>query len=83
VLIERGIDSREVECGAGNDDPQASIPARSSPARPLPYEDKYAADSLAQTRIPAAPTTRRERVRETAARLPRAECTGMARRLLH
>ena len=83
VLIERGIDGREVECAVlGNDDPQASIPGEIVPGEAFySYEDKYAADSLAQTRIPAAlDDATRERVRETAVRAYRAlECTGMAR----
>jgi D-alanine-D-alanine ligase len=83
VLIERGIDGREIECAVlGNDDPQASIPGEIVPGEAFySYEDKYAADSLAQTRIPAAlDDATRERVRDCAVRAYRAlECSGMAR----
>jgi D-alanine-D-alanine ligase len=83
VLIERGIEGREVECAVlGNDDPQASIPGEIVPGEAFySYEDKYAADSLAQTRIPAdLDAVTRERVRDTAVRAYRAlECSGMAR----
>lgn len=83
VLLERGIDGREIECAVlGNDDPQASIPGEIVPGEAFySYEDKYAADSLARTRIPAAiDAATRERVRETAVRAYRAlECSGMAR----
>ena len=83
VLVERGIDGREIECAVlGNDDPQASIPGEIVPGEAFySFEDKYAADSLAQTRIPAVlDDATRERVRETAVRAYRAlECSGMAR----
>ena len=83
VLVERGIDGREIECAVlGNEDPQASIPGEIVPGEAFySYEDKYAADSLAQTRIPAAiDEATRERVRETAVRAFCAlECSGMAR----
>ena len=83
VLIERGIDGREIECAVlGNDDPQASVPGEIVPGEAFySYEDKYAADSLAQTRIPAAlDDATRERLRDCAVRAYRAlECTGMAR----
>lgn len=83
VLIERGIDGREIECAVlGNDDPQASLPGEIVPGEAFySYEDKYAADSLAQTRIPAAlDHATRERLRDCAVRAYRAlECTGMAR----
>src|SRR5512143_2181338 len=83
VLVERGIEGREIECAVlGNDDPRASIPGEIVPGEAFySYEDKYAADSLAQTRIPAAiDEATRERVRETAVRAFRAlECSGMAR----
>jgi D-alanine--D-alanine ligase len=68
--------------GARQRRPQASIPGEIVPGEAFySYEDKYAADSLAQTRIPAAlDDATRERVRETAVRAYRTlECTGMAR----
>src|SRR5262249_42708290 len=83
VLVERGISGREIECAVlGNEDPQASIPGEIVPGEAFySYEDKYAADSLAQTRIPAhVDAATRERIRETAVRAYRAlECSGMAR----
>jgi D-alanine-D-alanine ligase len=83
VLVERGIDGREIECAVlGNDDPQASVPGEIVPGEAFySYEDKYAADSLAQTRIPAAlDGATIERIRDTAVRAYRAlECSGMAR----
>lgn len=83
VLVERGIEGREIECAVlGNDDPQASVPGEILPGEAFySYEDKYAADSLARTRIPAAlDAATRERLRETAVRAYRAlECSGMAR----
>ena len=47
VIVERGIEGREFECGVlGNDEPAASIPCRSSSvAREFyDYEDKYELD---------------------------------------
>jgi D-alanine-D-alanine ligase len=83
VLVERAIEGREIECAVlGNEDPQASIPGEIVPGEAFySYDDKYAADSLAQTRIPAAlDEATRARVRETAVRAYRAlECSGMAR----
>jgi len=83
VLIERGIDGREIECAVlGNETPRASIPGEILPGAAFySYEDKYAADSLAQTRIPAdLDDATRERVRDLAVRAFRAvECSGMAR----
>lgn len=83
VLIEAGIDGREIECAVlGNDAPCASAPGEILPGEAFySYADKYAADSLAQTRIPADldPATR-ERVRTLAVRAFVAlECSGMAR----
>jgi len=83
VLIERGIDGREIECAVlGNDAPRASLPGEILPGEAFySYEDKYATDSLAQTRIPAAlDDATRQRVRELAVRAFRVlECSGMAR----
>ena len=83
VLIEAGIDGREIECAVlGNEAPRATLPGEILPGAAFySYEDKYAADSLAQVRIPAeldAPT--RDRIRDLALRAYVAlECSGMAR----
>lgn len=83
VLVERGIDGREIECAVlGNDDPRAAVPGEIVPGEAFySYEDKYAADSLARTQIPAAlDDETRERIRDLAVRAYRAlECSGMAR----
>lgn len=83
VLIERGIAGREIECAVlGNDAPQAAVPGEILPGEVFySYDDKYAADSQAQTRIPAElDEATREQVRALAVRAYAAlECTGMAR----
>lgn len=83
VLVERGIDGREIECAVlGNDVPEAAVPGEIVPGEAFySYADKYAADSQAQTRIPAAIDAGvREQVRALAVRAYAAlECTGMAR----
>lgn len=83
VLVERGIDGREIECAVlGNDAPQAAVPGEIVPGEAFySYEDKYAADSLAQTRIPAElDDATRARVLALALQAYRAlDCTGMAR----
>jgi len=83
VLVERAIDGREIECAVlGNDVPEASVPGEIIPGDAFySYEDKYAAASTSQLRIPAPLTdAMRERVRDTAVRAFRAlECCGMAR----
>ena len=55
ILIERGIDGREIECAVlGNETPQASVPGEIVPGEAFySYEDKYAADSAARLLIPA------------------------------
>jgi D-alanine-D-alanine ligase len=54
ILIERGIEGREFECGVlGNQDPEASIPSEILPSREFyDYEDKYELN-LARTEVPA------------------------------
>jgi D-alanine-D-alanine ligase len=54
VLVERGLDARELEVSVlGNDDPQASVPGEIIAARDFyDYEDKYA-DGKAELVIPA------------------------------
>jgi D-alanine-D-alanine ligase len=83
VLVERAIDGREIECAVlGNDAPEASAPGEIIPGEAFySYEDKYAATSTSQLRIPAPLTDAvRERVRDIAVRAFRAlECCGMAR----
>ncbi|MDX2167514.1 MAG: D-alanine--D-alanine ligase family protein [Deltaproteobacteria bacterium] len=83
VLIEAGIDGREIECAVlGNAEPRASRPGEILPGEAFySYADKYAPDSLAQTRIPAdIDATTREQVRALAVRAFVAlECSGMAR----
>jgi D-alanine-D-alanine ligase len=83
VLIERGIDGREIECAVlGNDEPQASIPGEIVPGETFySFDDKYAADSHARLLIPAPLSeTLRETVRGVALRAFLAlQCAGMAR----
>lgn len=83
LLIERGIDGREIECAVlGNDRPQASVPGEIVPGEKFySFEDKYAADSQAQLLIPSPLGDElRERVRDMALRAFLAlECRGMAR----
>jgi len=83
ILIERGIDGREIEVAVlGNDEPQASLPGEIVPGEAFySFDDKYAADSHARLLIPAPlPDALREAVRDTAVRAFRAlACTGMAR----
>jgi D-alanine-D-alanine ligase len=83
ILIERGIDGREIECAVlGNDEPQASLPGEIVPGQAFySFDDKYAADSQARLLIPAPlADSLRETVRDLALRAFRAlECSGMAR----
>jgi len=82
ILVERGIDAREVECSVlGNDDPQASVPGEIVPAHEFyDYEAKYL-DSGSRLVIPAALAPAQERlVRELAVRAFQAlDLAGMAR----
>jgi D-alanine-D-alanine ligase len=82
ILIEEGIDAREIECAVlGNDTPRASVPGEVVPGHEFyDYEDKYV-DDKAKLLIPAplAPETA-EQVRDLAVRAFRAcGCAGMAR----
>ena len=83
VIIERGIDAREIECSVlGNDDPRASVPGEIEPgAEFYNYEAKYDADSHARLIIPAPLTpVLVARVRDLAVRtFQTIECAGMAR----
>jgi D-alanine-D-alanine ligase len=55
LLIERGIDAREIEVSVlGNDQPEASLPGEIVAGREFyDYEDKYASDSKSALMIPA------------------------------
>src|SRR5215475_1248768 len=82
VIVERGIEGRELECSVlGNDDPAASLPCEILPSREFyDYEDKYLLDR-AKTQVPAdlAPEVTAE-MRRLAIECYRAVgCEGMAR----
>jgi D-alanine-D-alanine ligase len=82
LLIEKGIDARELEVGViGNDHPEASVVGEVIPGHEFyDYEDKYF-DGLARLVIPAEiPDVTAAEVRETATRGYRAlDGSGMAR----
>jgi D-alanine-D-alanine ligase len=82
IIIERGIDGRELECSVlGNESPIASLPCEILPSREFyDYEDKYLLDK-AQTKVPAdLPAETTEELRRLAVQCYRAvECEGMAR----
>jgi D-alanine-D-alanine ligase len=83
ILIERGINGREIECAVlGNDKPEASVPGEIVPGEDFySFDDKYAADSTARLLIPAPLSdTLRETVRSIAAQaFVVLQCAGMAR----
>jgi D-alanine-D-alanine ligase len=82
LLVERGIDGREIEVSVlGNDDPRASLPGEIIPSREFySYEAKYI-DNRSELLIPAPlsePLV--ERIQKLAVRAYRAiDCAGMAR----
>jgi D-alanine-D-alanine ligase len=82
ILIERGIDAREIEVSVlGNDYPQASVPGEILPSREFySYEAKYV-DNRSELMIPAHLTeAQTESVRELAIRAYQAiDAAGMAR----
>ena len=82
VLVERGIDGRELECSVlGNEEPVASLPCEILPSREFyDYDDKYLLDQ-ARTQVPAdLPLETTEELRRLAVECYRAvECEGMAR----
>lgn len=82
LLVEKGIDARELEVGViGNDDPEASVVGEVIPGHEFyDYEDKYF-DGLARLVIPAdIPETAAAEVRATATQAYRAlDGSGMAR----
>ncbi|MGH7789333.1 MAG: D-alanine--D-alanine ligase family protein [Candidatus Binatia bacterium] len=83
ILIERGIDGREIECAVlGNQAAQASIAGEIIPGEAFySFEDKYAADSRSRLLIPAPLSEGQSaQVRDLAVRAFLAlECRGMAR----
>jgi D-alanine-D-alanine ligase len=82
LLVERGIDAREIEVSVlGNDDPIASIPGEIIPSREFySYEAKYL-DDASELLIPAPiPAESAEHARRMAIEAYRAlDCAGMAR----
>jgi D-alanine-D-alanine ligase len=82
VIIERGIEGRELECSVlGNEAPMASVPCEILPSREFyDYEDKYLLD-MARTQVPAdLPAERVDEIRRLAVECYRAvDCEGMAR----
>jgi D-alanine-D-alanine ligase len=82
VLIERGVNAREIEVSVlGNDVPMASVPGEVLPSREFySYESKYI-DGTSGLRIPAPlPTGITENIRQMAITAYKAiDCAGMAR----
>jgi len=82
ILIERGINAREIEISVlGNDDPQATIPGEIIPEADFySYDAKYH-DDRSELFIPAQiPEETAEQLRSMAIRAYRAiDCAGMAR----
>jgi D-alanine-D-alanine ligase len=82
ILIERGVDAREIEVSVlGNDRPEASIPGEIIPSREFySYEAKYI-DDASDLILPAPiPPETAERVRALAIQAYRAiDCAGLAR----
>lgn len=82
ILVERGIDAREIEISVlGNDNPKASIPGEIRPAAEFySYEAKYH-DDRSELFIPARiPDALADEMRDVAVRAYRAiDCAGMAR----
>jgi D-alanine-D-alanine ligase len=82
ILVEKGIDGREIECSVlGNDEPQASLPGELIPFREFyDYEDKYI-EGKTKFKIPAPLTDyQTKEVQRLAIEAFKAiECSGMAR----
>jgi D-alanine-D-alanine ligase len=82
VLVERGVDGREIEVSVlGNDAPQASVPGEVLPSREFySYESKYV-DGTSSLLIPAPlPAETAEKIRQLAVQAYTAiDCAGMAR----
>ena len=69
VLVERGVDARELEVSVlGNEQPQASVPGEIVAGRDFyDYEDKYSADAKSTLVIPAKlPKDRTDELRRLA-----------------
>ncbi|MEW6244281.1 MAG: D-alanine--D-alanine ligase family protein [Bacillota bacterium] len=82
IVVEQGIDAREVECSVlGNDDPEASLAGEIIPSREFyDYYAKYI-DDKSELLIPAPiPEAIHSEVRQLAIRAFKAvDCSGMAR----
>ncbi|HVM70509.1 MAG TPA: D-alanine--D-alanine ligase family protein [Anaerolineales bacterium] len=82
VLVERGVDAREIEVSVlGNDAPQASVPGEVLPSREFySYESKYV-DGTSGLLIPAPiPDETAGTIRQLAVKAYQAiDCAGMAR----
>ncbi len=82
ILIEKGVDAREIEVAVlGNDDPQASVAGEILPSREFySYESKYL-DGTSGLLIPAPlPADTSEQIRNLAIQAYKAiDCSGMAR----
>ena len=83
VLIEKGIDAREIECAVlGNENPQASVPGEICPHTEFySYEAKYVDENGASLVIPAPLSAgETEAVRRLAVQVFQSlDCAGMAR----
>ena len=82
IIVERGVDAREIECSVlGNDEPAASVPGEIRPKKAwYDYEAKYT-EGLSELIVPAPiPENLAIRAREMAVAAFRAiDCAGMAR----
>ncbi|MDO9131173.1 MAG: D-alanine--D-alanine ligase family protein, partial [Anaerolineales bacterium] len=82
VLVERGVNGREIEVSVlGNDDPQASVAGEVQPSREFySYESKYM-DGTSALLIPASlPAETAEKIRSLAVKAHTAiDCAGMSR----
>jgi D-alanine-D-alanine ligase len=82
ILVERGVDAREIEVSVlGNDVPEASVPGEVLPSREFySYESKYV-DGTSGLVIPAPlPAETTEEIRRLAVQAYKAvDCAGMAR----
>ncbi|MBU4226274.1 MAG: D-alanine--D-alanine ligase [Chloroflexi bacterium] len=82
VLVERGVNGREIEVSVlGNDDPQASVAGEVQPSREFySYESKYI-DGTSALIIPASlPAETAEKIRSLAVKAYTAiDCAGMSR----
>jgi D-alanine-D-alanine ligase len=82
VLVERGVEAREIEVSVlGNDEPQASVPGEVLPSREFySYESKYV-DGTSGLLIPAPlPADTADKIRRMAVAAYQAiDCAGMAR----